>query len=143
VTEIALILGIVFVSFGFLLVARSVIDQLAEEAKAEAAKTEERNGPTLSARTVSMPGSGAICAARLLSGAAVIPCTPTNTVCFPGLLIFESRSGRVAFKVSAHRTWSNVQRFSDFLVKGSARHLNAVLGRCTGMANNLIRYIGG
>ena len=59
-TEIALILGIVFVSFGFLLIARSVIDELAEEAKANAAKTEDRNGAPLSAKTVSMPGSGAI-----------------------------------------------------------------------------------
>jgi len=60
VTEIALILGIVFVSFGFLLIARSVIDDLAEEAKANAAKIKERNGAPLSAKTVSSPGSGAL-----------------------------------------------------------------------------------
>ena len=59
-TEIALILGIVFVSFGFLLIARSVIDDLAEEAKANAAKIKERNGASLSAKTVSTPGSGAL-----------------------------------------------------------------------------------
>ena len=59
-TEIALILGIVFVSFGFLFVARSVIDDLAEEEKANAAKIKERNGASLLAKADSTQGSGAI-----------------------------------------------------------------------------------
>ena len=59
-TEIALMLGIVLVSFGFLLIAHSVIAELAEEAKADAAKNEQRNGASLLAKADSTQGSGAI-----------------------------------------------------------------------------------
>lgn len=59
-TETALLIGIVFVSFGFLLVAHSVIDELAKEAKTNTAKSEEPSGASLSERPVSAPGSGAI-----------------------------------------------------------------------------------
>ena len=36
--------------------------------------------------------------------------------------------------------WSDANGVSNFFIKVAARHLNALLGLCTGLAINLIRY---